>query len=469
MVIPEYIASGEVARLIPVAADSNKEARAASILMATLSSVPAFRTVLLDSLGQRAGTRANLDCFTEIVFKNDQNALKSRPDGLIILDSGRGRSWSCLVEAKIGNANLEHEQVERYLSLAKSNNINAVLTISNQFVALPTHYPIKILKSFLKGVELYHWSWMYTLTQALLILNEDKFENYEQKYILEEMTRYFNHPSIGVSSFDRMNPEWKELVNKIQSGVNFSKSDGLVENTIAAWHQEVRDLCLLMTRILNRPVRIKLTKAHTDDPLRRMKDDSDNLANNHKMECLLEIPDAAAPLVVIADLLRRSLCVSMTLSAPRDKQKSSSRINWILKQLSKSNTDNIHVRAFWPGRTPETQAQLVSLRDNPALLECDNKALTPTSFEVMLVRDLAGKFGGAKTFIEQLEEVAPLFYEQVGQHVRAYVVPPPRIKQKEESESIEDVVKSDVVTSSESIGEINGQSTDFLSENSGSK
>lgn len=90
---------------------------------------------------------------------------------------------------------------------------------------------------------------------------------------------------------------------------------------------------------------------------------------------------------------------------------------------------------YWPGRAPATQARLSSLRETPALLEADNKALSPTSFEVMMVRDLAGKFGGAKTFVEQLEEIVPQFYECIGQHVRAYVAPPPRIVQKEMEES----------------------------------
>src|SRR3546814_4590096 len=50
---PDYLAAGEPARLIPVTADGNKELRAASILLATLSSVRPFAQELLGSLGQR--------------------------------------------------------------------------------------------------------------------------------------------------------------------------------------------------------------------------------------------------------------------------------------------------------------------------------------------------------------------------------------------------------------------------------
>src|SRR3546814_1247790 len=62
---PDYLAAGEPARLIPVTADGNKELRAASILLATLSSVRPFAQELLGSLGQRIGKRARLECYTE--------------------------------------------------------------------------------------------------------------------------------------------------------------------------------------------------------------------------------------------------------------------------------------------------------------------------------------------------------------------------------------------------------------------
>lgn len=456
MGLPEYLASGEFARLIPVAADSNKEARAASILLATLSAVPPFQSVMLSSLNQRIGIRSNLDCYTEIVFKGDDKN-KSRPDGLMVLDGRGGRIWTCLIEAKIKNEIIDQEQIERYLNLAKQNNIDAVLTISNQFVAMPTHSPLHLPKSALKNIELYHWSWMYTLTNALLLLETETFERPEQKFILAEMTRYFSHPTIGISSFDRMNSEWKDVVIKIQSGAILNKNDVAVENTIGAWHQESKDICLLMSRKLNRPVNIKLSKAHLANPIQRVQDDCENLANNNRLECVIDIPDTASPILIIADLLRRTVSVSMSLVAPKDKQKSSSRINWLLKQISKTNSDKIHIKSVWPGRAQDLQAPLVSVRDNPAILEHENKTLSPTGFEVMLVRDLAGKFSGAKTFIEYLESAVPLFYEQVGQYLRAYIAPPPRIKNDpDENEPTENISKEAENLSAESIDIIQG-------------
>lgn len=436
MSLPDYLSNGERARLIPVTADSNKEARAASILLAVLTAVPPYAKVMLGSLGQRVGVRASLDCFTEISFKKD--SAKTRPDGLIHLDGGRGRIWTCCVETKIKNASIDKEQVERYLELARANAVSAVLTVSNEFVASPTHSPVQVSRSLLRNVELFHWSWMYAMTQAMLVLNDNRFDHPEQRFLLAEMVRYFSHPSIGVSTFDRMNSEWKEVVNRIQSGATLTRTEANVENSVAAWHQEVRDLCLLLTRKLSRPVQIRLSKAHSEDPMLRLKDDSRELAETHRLTSSFEVPDAAAPIVVTVDLLRRSVTVSMTLSAPKDKQRTSSRVNWLVRQLAKTEPEGIHIKAIWPGRAQDTQDKLENLRDDASRLDANHKSLLPTSFEVMLVRDLAGKFSGTKTFIEQVEDIVPYFYQQVGQHLKPYVAPPPKYKTKKSSSEADD-------------------------------
>lgn len=88
-----------------------------------------------------------------------------------------------------------------------------------------------------------------------------------QKYILDEMIRYFNHPSIGVTRFEKMNNEWKEVIKKIQVGTILHKNDLAVESTVGAWHQEMRDICLLLLRKLNCIVQLKLKKSHIETPL----------------------------------------------------------------------------------------------------------------------------------------------------------------------------------------------------------
>ena len=88
--LPAFLVSGEKARLIPVVADTSKENRAASVLLATISSVDDFAKALLSGIGQRVGTRARIECFTEVVFEKSPDDAKIRPDGLLIVDFGKG-------------------------------------------------------------------------------------------------------------------------------------------------------------------------------------------------------------------------------------------------------------------------------------------------------------------------------------------------------------------------------------------
>jgi hypothetical protein len=117
----------------------------------------------------------------------------------------------------------------------------------------------------------------------------------------------------------------------------------------------------------------------------------------------------------------------------------------LLRQLSKTETENVHVRAKWPGRAAATQVSLAELQENPELLERDRDGLVPTSFQVLLVRDIAGKFQGSKTFIQNVEEIVPEFYEQIGQHLRPYVPPPPKPK-PELTDAVEQIAQDQDTT-----------------------
>ena len=128
----------------------------------------------------------------------------------------------------------------------------------------------------------------------------------------------------------------------------------------------------------------------------------------------------------------------MRLAAPKDRKTAQSRINWIVRQLVKADSENIFVNAIWPGRAQDTQASLAELRENPQLLRVDNIALVPQYFDAVMVRDLAGKFAGPRTFIEHLEEIVPNFYEQVGQHLRTWVAPPPKLVERGETSAEEE-------------------------------
>jgi len=424
--IKTVMKSGARARLIPVLADTSKENRATSVFLACLGVVDEFAKAMLASIGQRVGKRTKVDCYTEVVFQDLENK-RDRPDGLIVLTTG-SRQWSALVESKIGKAALDAEQVLRYLALAKANGIDGVITLSNQFVALPTHHPIKIPKNKLRGVELYHWSWMFMLTQAILLLRVEETLEVDQAYILEEMARYFRHESSGIRPFDQMNPEWKEVVLHVKSGGTLARGSLEVETTVGGWHQEQRDLCLILTRRLATPVSARLSRLHRSNPGQRLKDDSERLATEKKLTVTFDIPDAAAPLDVAVDIARRTIACSMSLSAPKDRKTTKARVNWLLRQLRQADPSNVFIESHWPGRAMATQTSLQEASEDPMSLAHENGHLVPGRFKVSIVKDIAGRFSGSRTFIEELERAVPDFYERIGEHLQKWVPPPPKIE-----------------------------------------
>ncbi|WP_018881342.1 MULTISPECIES: hypothetical protein [unclassified Thioalkalivibrio] len=429
---PDYVEGGETARLIPVAADSNREVRAASVVLAAMRGVFEFRQTMLHSLNVRVGNRADLGAWTEVTFKEERKGKQrrsknDRPDGLIVLDTGR-KKWTALIEAKIGNAEIGEEQLTAYLEQARAHKIDAVITITNQFVAEPSHHPVKLPKTQTRNIELYHWSWMYLLTQATLLLEGNEVGSSDQHFLLEEVVRYLGHESSGISRFDSMNREWKEVVSKVKSGATLNKNSEEVENTVSSWHQEQRDLSLVMSRKLSQPVRLRLSRAHRTDPKKRLKDDSEILASKHILECELEIPNAAAELRVTADLAKRVIVCCMKVGAPQDKKRTSARVNWLRRQLTGIDTTGLFVKAIRPGRAESTQAPLADVLEDADALEPGNTDVVPTAFEIFYMSDLASRFSGSKVFIEELERAVPHFYEQAGQRLRAWVPPPPKIK-----------------------------------------
>ncbi|WP_040594000.1 hypothetical protein [Mesorhizobium metallidurans] len=422
---PDFLVRGERARLFPVLADTSKEGRTLSILLACLETVEEFGKSLLADLGVKAGGRTKIEAYTEVVLKKGGEKT-ARPDGLLVLKTG-AKSWTALVEAKVGNSELTVGQLDSYLEIAKMNGIDALITISNQFAPLPSHHPVQLSNASLKKATLLHWSWMYVLTQATLQLGNSDIEDKEQRVILNEMVRFLSHPSAGVKSFDQMPASWTTVAGTIQAGGTVSAKSNDAQEVVGAWYQETRDLCLILSRQLGEEVDVKVPRIHVSDPVLRLKTDAQGLASENCLRATFVVPNTAAAIEISADFRKRSVFASMRVAAPTDRKSTKARLNWLLRQLQKSKPDGIHIRLFWPGRGPFTQHPLTALRDGPEAAEGNGKVVT--SFEVVFARDLGGRFAQRKNFIIDLEQAIPDFYEQVGQHLKAWQPQAPKIKE----------------------------------------
>jgi hypothetical protein len=436
MKLPEYLSQGDAARLFPVLATTSKEGRTTSIFLASLANITEFRDSLLATLGVKTGKRTTMDCFTEVVFAKQKMSLSDRPDGLIVVSNGQ-REWRALVETKVGSNPLNADQIERYRALAKENNVDCVLTISNQFTSLPTNHPISEVRKAKSKTPVYHWSWMHIFTQADLLLANKEVQDDDQFFMLAELRRFLAHESAGIKGFDRMPVEWTELNRLVSAGGKIGQKSVEAETVLGAWFQETKDLSLILTRQTEAKVTERISRKLRDDVTAREKEGLEKLSKARCLEAEFDIPNAAAGLVVTADISRRTIDVGMRLRAPTDKKSSKARVNWLLRQVGPGEHPDLHVRLLWPGRSEDTQFAFSELKEAPEICEAGKETVQVLAFHIFYSRRLGSRFTQQVNFITDLETVVPEFYLDIGQKLTEWR--PAAAKIKTDRQTAEDV------------------------------
>ncbi|OIO68126.1 MAG: hypothetical protein COW19_01970 [Zetaproteobacteria bacterium CG12_big_fil_rev_8_21_14_0_65_55_1124] len=437
--LPDFLVSGEKARLIPVGKESNKERNVASVFLSAISAVDEFGKELLKEIGAPINSRSKIHCYTEVVFKEKIQTTKDRPDGLIVVEYGK-TFWMALVEAKIGNAPLNKEQIETYLDIARTFKVNALITVSNQFASLPTHHPIQVDKRKIKTVSLYHWSWTSIVANALLLASNKSISDPDQAFILEELLRFLRHPNSGVLSFTRMGPEWKDVCQAVLT-TPLKKHAPEVESTVSTWHQLVKYLALEMSVATSNPVAVYMSRNHKESAQNYMQAGVTSLVDRNELESQFVVPNTAGRIKLVADIKGRTLVASMRLDAPKDKQQVKSRVAWLVRQLSKCADTAMQIKIIWPNRSADDVYCLTDLREEKVVVTPPSAKALPNAFEVMRVYELAGRFAAPKVFVEEAEKILPDFYENAGQHLRAWIAPPPKIKPQRDEEDEDNRIK----------------------------
>lgn len=428
------LSSGQPARLIPSISDTKKEERVTSVLLAAFRVVPAFALEVLQDAGAPSGKSARVECFTEVVFEKTNGKLL-RPDGLITIKSGSKR-WTALIESKVGSADLQSEQVEDYLDLAKAHGVNALITISNQFVPKPSFHPVSVSKIKTRNVDLFHFSWISLVSKAILIEANKGVTDPEQVFILSELVRYLQHDASGVSAFSQMGSGWKKVCSDIHKGIEIRQGSENVEDAVSSWQQLLRFLSLDMSQKISMPVSLVLNRKRSQDAEQNLKADVKQLSEPpHCLNADFRVPNAASDITLTADFSRRTLNISMVLDAPNDVSRATASINWLTRQLKSLEDYPVTIKADWPGRTPTTAAALVAVLDNPKILIPEKNSSLPKKLEVVCVEDLGVRFQGAKTFVQDTTEALPAFYSKVGQSLKAWVPKPPKIKAGDERDT----------------------------------
>lgn len=415
-----------VARLIPTSGINGaeeQERRATSALLAVMSSVKEYGRVLTGRMGAPAGM---LETFIEVPFQLGDK--KVFPDGLIRVKRG-SRVWTALVEVKTGNNELQREQLENYLDVAREHRFDALLTISNEIPPAAGTHPTVVDKRKSKYAAMHHLSWTEVLTAAIMQKEFRGVADPDQAWILGELIRYLEHPKSGAVEFTDMGPNWVPVRDAVSSGT-LRKSDKGAAQVAGRFDALLRYGALKLGQRLGADVTQVLSKAEVANPALRIATVTDTLVTDGKMSGAIRIPNAVSPLTVTVDIRAAQVTCSFSTSAPAEGRPTT-RVNWLLRQL-KGAPDTLRIEAFAARQRGGTAELLKTAREDPGVLVAD-----PTkeirSFTVTYIGKMGGaRLAGRSGFIDSVMDAILESYDVVGQRLKDWSAAPPRLRKPEE-------------------------------------
>ena len=411
------------ARLIPTSGINGaeeQERRATSALLAVLTAVKEFGRGFVKAFGAPSGT---LETYIEVPFSLGERRLY--PDGLIRVTRGKS-SWTALVEVKTGPNQLQTEQLENYLDIARDQGYDAVITISNEISAVAGQHPTRVDKRKLRKVSLHHVSWAHVLAEAVMQKEFRGVADPDQAWILGELIRYLEHKKSGALEFDDMGEAWVGVRDQVAAGTLRATDKGLPE-VAARFDALLRFASLQLGRKLGTEVVPVLSRKELADPALRVQALIASLCATGELSGAIRIPDTVGHLVVTADLRAGKVTCHVDVDAPREGR-ATTRVNWLVRQL-KETPDSARIEAFVAHTRGSAAAELLStIRENPGALVLDPQKELRT-FRIAATTNLGTKRGrGRGSFIDSVLGGVDTFYGEVLGSLRAWSAAPPKLR-----------------------------------------
>ncbi len=414
------------AQLIPTAGirgHGGQERRATSCLLAVVGAVPEFGKALLS--GELGAPRGRVSTFIEVPLEDEAGKV-SIPDGAAVVERA-GEAWSCLFEAKTGDARLKPEQVNRYLDVARIHGFDVVVTISNEITGSSSESPVDVDRRKTRAVTLKHLSWSRVITEAVVQHRHRGVSDPDQAWILGELLNYLDRDASGAGGFSDMGEKWVSVRKGARNGTLRAGGAG-VRSVAARWEQFAEFLCLRMSRDLGREVRTR----RRGTPEERIDKGAKELAETGKLVATFKVPDAVGAIRVGADLRAQLVTTSVAVKAP-EKGRPLTRINWLVRQL-RDAPDDLRMDVSFASTSKTTSALMCDVRENPRqLLSPTDAKREPRSFNLALSRKMGTKQGKEQgSFVAETRRQAVDFYRELVQDVRAWQPRPPRFPRKDE-------------------------------------
>jgi hypothetical protein len=411
-----------------------------------MSAVREFGRSLTQPFGAPAGP---VQTFIEVPFRLGDG--KAFPDGLIRVSRGQ-RQWTALVEVKTGSSELQTEQLERYLDIAREQGFDALITISNQIPPVPGQHPTLVDRRKLKKVALHHLPWSQVLTAAVMQKEYRGVADPDQAWVLGELIRYLEHPRSGALEFTDMGPSWVPLREAVNAGT-LRPTDPAAVEIAGRFDALVRFAGLKLGRRLGAEIVPALTRRELAEPVTRTQALATQLVTSGAMAAALRIPGAVGVLSVTADLRASKITCHVDVEAPREGRPTT-RVNWLVRQL-KDAPETVRLESFAAySRGPGNAELLKVVRESPGILSADpSKEIR--SFRVALNSPAGTKRGaGRGSFIDSVLDAIDGFYEQVIQNLKPWMPAPPRLRSPDavvEPEPVAQALVSTAISSQDGV------------------
>lgn len=428
-----FVQSGQIklqpARLIPTL-KTGDEMALTSIFLATINLVKEFRDNIFKQL--KLSRNGKVYYYTEASFPEIS---KCRLDGLIVVVLKGVITDAVFFEMKNRNNPLELNQIEVYIDICKKLNVGKLVTISNEFVADPSHSPLAIKTP--KSISLSHFSWTYLITigQLLIFKKEQIIQDEDQVEIMREVLHYLENPVSGTCGYSQMKSGWKELAENVRAQKPLRATDEYINDAVVSWYEEEKDLALLFSRKLGVMVRSSLKNADS------LKNDIKRLVKDNHIIGTLTVKDAVSDIKLTAEFERRTVIASVKVIPPMNRG-TVARITWLNGQLEncrKKNAavfekimDSIWIEADIKYAKEHLKVKLAEIGNFPEL----TKGKDIQSFNVVMISGFGANFASTKKFIVLFEQMALEFYEGVVQHLTNWKPPAPKLEKETESISI---------------------------------
>jgi hypothetical protein len=425
-----YVDTGKISlsesRLIPVL-KTGDEMALTSIIMSSLRLIKEFKDQIFKETKLKRGGKAYY--YTEVCFKDIDK--ESRIDGLILIVVSGEIKDAAFLEVKNGKNVLSQEQMLKYYKLAQAlQNVPKIITISNEFVGDSSQSPIYI-KNQSKKISLFHFSWTYikTLAQLLLFDNDDNIRDEDQVEIMKEVLFYLDDDRSGVSGFHRMSSGWKEVAEKIKNQQSLSDND-IITDAINSWYQEEADMSLLLSRKLG-----TLVKMNKENLSSRIEKDIKKLKKTHTLSSKYIVKGAVSDLKILADFDRRTVEMSVYVTAPLDRGVIA-RITWMKNQLKSISDATISDSLFVEADIKYTNNSIkYSLTNIDNFYEHEGiKEKDIIGFNIDFIQ--TGKFSQVSGFVNDIEDMLLNYYKQVVQNLRSWEKPAPKLQELKEPKEI---------------------------------